>query len=73
LKGEDCRLIGWHELPKVELCLLRKSDEKALRQRKGPAAHHGLSYLAFALGFIFPCAQRCFSSRDSFLRAAALN
>ena len=22
--------------------------------------------------FIFPCAQRCFSSRDSFLRAAAL-
>ena len=28
--------------------------------------------LAFALRFIFPCAQRCFSSRDSFLRAAAL-
>jgi len=27
---------------------------------------------AFALGFIFPCAQRCFSSRDIFLRAAAL-
>jgi hypothetical protein len=26
----------------------------------------------FALGFIFPCAQRCFNSRDSFLRAAAL-
>jgi hypothetical protein len=30
------------------------------------------SYLAFALGFIFPCAQRCFISRDIFLRAAAL-
>jgi len=32
-----------------------------------------LSYLAFALGFIFPCAQRCFISRDIFLRAAALS
>ena len=31
-----------------------------------------LSYAAFALGFILPCAQRCFSRRDSFLRAAAL-
>jgi len=31
-----------------------------------------LSYLAFTLGLIFPCAQRCFNSRDSFLRAAAL-
>jgi len=30
------------------------------------------SYLAFAPGFILPCAQRCFSSRDSFLRAARL-
>ena len=29
-------------------------------------------YRARALGFIFPCAQRCFSSRDSFLLAAAL-
>jgi len=27
---------------------------------------------AFALGFILPCAQRCFISRDIFLRAAAL-
>jgi len=36
-------------------------------------AHHGLSYLAFAVGFIFPCAQRCLSSRESFLRVAALN
>lgn len=27
---------------------------------------------ALVPGFIFPCAQRCFSSRDSFLRAAAL-
>jgi hypothetical protein len=26
----------------------------------------------FVPGFIFPCAQRCFKSRDSFLRAAAL-
>ena len=30
-------------------------------------------YAFFALGFIFPCAQRCFSSRDSFFRTAALN
>ena len=29
------------------------------------------SHAAF-FRFIFPCAQRCFSSRDSFLRAAAL-
>ena len=36
------------------------------------AARYRLSYLAFALGFIFPCAQRCVSSRDIFLRAAAL-
>ena len=28
--------------------------------------------LALAFFPIFPCAQRCFSSRDSFLRAAAL-
>jgi hypothetical protein len=28
-------------------------------------------YAAFFLGFIFPCAQRCLSSRDSFHRAAA--
>jgi hypothetical protein len=28
--------------------------------------------LAALARFIFPCAQRCFSSRDSFLRAAAL-
>jgi hypothetical protein len=34
-------------------------------------ARDGLSYAAF-FRFIFPCAQRCFSSRDSFLRAAAL-
>jgi hypothetical protein len=27
---------------------------------------------AFALGFILLCAQRCLSSSDSFLRAAAL-
>jgi hypothetical protein len=26
----------------------------------------------FTPGFIFPCAQRCFISRDIFLRAAAL-
>jgi hypothetical protein len=43
-----------------------------LRHCKASAAHYGLPYLAFALGFIFPCAQRCFSSRDIFLRAAAL-
>ena len=30
------------------------------------------TYAAFFFGFIFPAAQRCFSSRDSFLRAAAL-
>ena len=35
-----------------------------MRHGKAPVAHHGLPYLAFALGFIFPCAQRCFSSRD---------
>jgi len=32
--------------------------------------NHGLFYLAFFP--IFPCAQRCFISRDIFLRAAAL-
>ncbi len=42
------------------------------RRRQGSVAHHGLSYLAFALRVIFPSAQRCFSSRDIFLRAAAL-
>ena len=42
--------------------------EKALLHGKAPVANHRLSYL----GFIFPCAQRCFISRDIFLRAAAL-
>ena len=43
---------------------------KSLAARQGSVAPN-FSYLAFALRFIFPCAQRCFSNRDSFLRAAA--
>jgi len=49
------------------------SKEQTLRHSRALVARHGLSYLAFALGFIFPCAQRCLSSRESFLRVAALN
>ena len=37
--------------------------------RAGLEAREGV---ALALGFILPCAQRCFISRDIFLRAAAL-
>ncbi len=50
-----------------------RSGPSLARQTTWPRWHprHGLSYLAFAR-FIYPCAQRCFSSRDSFLRAAAL-
>jgi len=40
-----------------------------LMRRAGLEAREGL---AFDLGFILPCAQRCFVSRDIFLRAAAL-
>jgi hypothetical protein len=46
--------------------------ESPWRRGKAPVAHYRLSYADFAFGFIFPCAQRCFSSRDIFLRAAAL-
>jgi hypothetical protein len=49
-----------------------RSKEEPLRHGKAPVAHHGLPYFAFALGFIFPCAQRRFISRDSFLFPAAL-
>jgi hypothetical protein len=48
------------------------NEEKALRHGKAPVPYDGLSYLGFVFGFIFPCAQRCFINRDSFLRAAAL-
>ncbi len=35
--------------------------EKALRHGKAPVANHRLSYLAFALRLIFPCAQHSFN------------
>jgi hypothetical protein len=62
----DRRLLG------LESDRALASKEKALRHCKAPAAQHGLSYLAFALGFVFPSAQRCFNSRDNFFRAATL-
>jgi len=61
-----------------KLALSGRDPEKRFGAKKKPCAtarlrlHYGLSYLALALGFIFPCAQRCFINRDIFLRAAAL-
>jgi len=55
-----CRL---HTLHRMTRWTERVSAE--LARKHHPDRRH-------AFGFIFPCAHRCFSSRDSFLRAAAL-